>query len=149
MNNFLELTVFRFTSEGPKGKIKKVIEFSPYEETIWNLGFGDEKEGDWEVSIVSDIDDLRKVIQTVANAAHHFTEKYPERRIFINPVDERRKLLYNRLFKEKFEEILLFFNLEGVDLSAFKIYQYEPSRIYDAFVLSRKKSIFETQTSEK
>jgi hypothetical protein len=46
------LTVFRFTSEGPKGRIKKVIEFSEFEKDVWNLGFGDETENDWDDRIM-------------------------------------------------------------------------------------------------
>jgi hypothetical protein len=34
-------TLFLFESEGPKGKVVKVIEFSRIDDDIWNLGFGD------------------------------------------------------------------------------------------------------------
>jgi hypothetical protein len=79
----------------------------------------------------------------VVNALHQFLEKYPERRVFIHPIDNRRKLLYNRIIKENLEEILLFFFIEGVDLIELKMKKYEASERYDAFVLSKKKSIFE------
>ena len=37
-----QLQVFEFTSEGPKGKIHKIVQFSPTNyKDLYNLGFGD------------------------------------------------------------------------------------------------------------
>ena len=59
------------------------------------------KGDDWADNVVSDNNDLRKVLQTIANAVHLFFDHYPEDEIFIAPLDKQRKLLYNRIFQQK------------------------------------------------
>jgi hypothetical protein len=75
---------FEFYSEGPKGKIKKIIQFkklvapeSPHD--IYNLAFGDLKEnGKIDDLSISDNKDSEKVLTTVATAVIAFTNKHPD-----------------------------------------------------------------------
>ena len=76
------MTRFKFISEGPKGAIEKVIEFRLFQRNRWNLAFGDAQGKDWEDNIISDNDDMRIVLQTVANTVHLFFEKYPDQEIY-------------------------------------------------------------------
>ena len=76
---------FEFFSEGPKGKIKKVIQFTRINglntlSDTYNLGFGDYDEGKGRIDdlIVSDNKDSEKVLSTVATAVILFTNKYPK-----------------------------------------------------------------------
>ncbi len=126
-----EQTGFRFTSVGAKGEIVKIVLFSPYGDT-WNLAFGDETENSFDDSVVTGNDDLRKVMQTIANIVHDFTEKYPDRKIFIEPVDSRRKLLYNRIFQQKEEEVSRYFYLKGYLFKENIREDYMSTKIYDA-----------------
>jgi hypothetical protein len=139
--NYTETVEFRFTSVGEKGEIKKIIEFYPIQENQWNLGFGDLKDGDWVDSVVSNNNDFRKVLQTVANAIHIFLEMYPHQEIIIIPVDNRRKLLYNRMFQQKWDEIEPVFVVKARDLSSEdSLYEdYNPRKIFDYFVIKQKK----------
>ncbi len=132
---------YRFTSVGKKGEIKKIIEFAYLGENLWNLGFGDVKGSDWEDNIISDNNDFRKVLQTVANTVHYFYEKYPDHNIQILPIDYQRKLLYNRVFQQKWHEIEPLFIVMGIikNEEDVLIYDYEPSKIFDEFVISKKK----------
>ncbi len=36
-----QFTTFEFVSEGPKGRIEKIANFSQFSNGIYNLGFGD------------------------------------------------------------------------------------------------------------
>jgi hypothetical protein len=111
----LENLTFEFDSHGPKGTITKIVQFTPLpqNELLYNLGFGDKIEGTFDDSTVSDNNDMRLVLQTIANLVHDFLDKYPNRTILVIPVDRRRKLLYNRVFQQRFEEITSSFFVEG------------------------------------
>lgn len=132
--------VFTFTSVGDKGSIEKIIEFYCFDNNLWNLGFGDVKGDDWEDNVISDNNDFRKVLQTVANSIHQFCDMYPYQDIQIVPLDYQRKLLYNRIFQQKWREIEPAFIVKGRLLSEknpiFK--DYEPSELVDEFLISRK-----------
>lgn len=132
-----ELTQFRFTSTGPKGTIKKIIEFQPIEENQWNLAFGDVKDNDWEDNVISDNDDMRLVLQTVANTVHVFLEKYPGREVYIEPLDRQRKILYNRIFQQKWVEIEPIFYVKGEVSSGF-FEDYSPQKLYNGFLITQK-----------
>lgn len=131
---------FSFTSEGDKGSIEKMIEFSPMQNNRWNLGFGDLQDNDWVDSVVSNNNDMRKVLQTVANAVHAFFDIYKDHEILIMPVDRRRKLLYNRTFQQKWTEIDPIFSVKAIDLNKVqpKIEEYTPKKIFDYFLITKK-----------
>ena len=135
-----ELVQFRFTSVGRKGEIEKIIEFSFIPKRPWNLGFGDVKDDDWEDDVISNNNDFRKVLQTVANAVHEFCDMYPNAEIAFIPLDERRKLLYNRVFQQRWHEIEPLFNVKAVDMKteAPSFEFYNPKRVFDFFVIIRK-----------
>ncbi len=133
----VESTKFRFTSIGPKGAIRKIIEFQPYKRNRWNLAFGDMQTNDWEDNVISDNDDMRLVLQTVANSVHAFLEKYPEREVYIEPLDRQRKILYNRIFQQKWTEIEPLFSVKGmIEHDIFE--DYSPQKLYNGFVIAQK-----------
>ncbi len=59
---------YEFFSEGPKGKIKKVIRYTKIGDAVFNLAFGDLDEATGEISdtVVTNNNDSRKVLATVA-----------------------------------------------------------------------------------
>ena len=62
------LTTFYFLSEGPKGKIEKIIQFSVVnQDNLFNLAFGDKnlETGEIDDKIVTDNGDSEKVLATV------------------------------------------------------------------------------------
>lgn len=124
--------------------IEKIVEFKPLTANLWNLAFGDKKENDWEDNTISNNDDMRKVLQTIVNAIHLFLDFYPESDILIRPLDYQRKLLYNRTFQQKWSEIdKLFYVLAFVINDSNHIVEdYNPTKIYDYFVISRKNDNF-------
>lgn len=134
---------FSFTSVGNKGDIKKIIEFRRLKQNRWNLAFGDVKGKSWTDNVVSDNDDLRKVLQTVANAVHVFFELYPKHEVVIIPLDRQRKLLYNRIFQQKWAEIDPIFIIKAIILEDAnpRFEAYNPLKIYDYFILKLKNNI--------
>ncbi|MEK7253825.1 MAG: hypothetical protein AAB316_03715 [Bacteroidota bacterium] len=143
-----ELTDFRFESIGRQGVILKAIEFRFYRKGRWNLAFGDVKGKYWTDDVVSDNGDMRKVLQTVANAVHLFLSRYPGRKVWIEPLSRKHKFLYNRIFQQKHEEIAEEFEVRGVLLLEDEnelTEAYQPGKIYDAFILSLKLLTFEKQ----
>ena len=72
-------TTFEFVSEGPKGRILKLVKYDEYGNTgMYNLGFGD-KLGDsnrFDDKIISDNQDSKMVLATVAATLYEFTEKW-------------------------------------------------------------------------
>src|SRR5688572_9959597 len=85
-SNFLS---FEFYSSGPKGKIKKIIQFkkiiaSGAQNDIYNLAFGDYNETEDKIDdlVISNNKDSEKVLATIAEAVVSFTDEYPEALVF-------------------------------------------------------------------
>ena len=129
-------TYFFFESEGKQGKIIKIVEFSPYKGNRWNLGFGDWQNGKINDSIITNNHDAMMVIRTVSKITLHFFEHYPDRIVYINPVDEKRKKLYNLVFKRHFLEISPIFDVIGYINEESETYSIEKN--YDSFEIKLK-----------
>ncbi len=136
-----QTVAFRFTSVGHKGSIEKIVEFSYVQEHYWNLGFGDVKGDDWDDDVISNNNDSRKVLQTVANAIHLFFDLYPDQNVLILPLDNQRTLLYNRVFQQKWKEIEPIFTVKAGVLSEplSKFENYNPKKLYNNFSICPKK----------
>ncbi|MCC7464678.1 MAG: hypothetical protein IT261_00320 [Saprospiraceae bacterium] len=130
-------TQFIFFSEGRMGRVMKVIIISPYHRNRWNLAFGDvQPDGGIDDTIKTNNNDVAKVIGTVAQAALLFSEKHPGCSLVIFPVDEKRKWLYNLIFRRRLEEIQEVFEIFGKKGRLWRA--YDPNVVFDAFELFRK-----------
>jgi hypothetical protein len=127
-------TWFFFESEGPQGKIPKVVAFRDYGNNIWNIGFGDLRRGKIQDSVVSNNQDLVRVMNTVAQTIRVFLETHPAAILQIRPVDERRKRLYNGIFQRRFAEIDKKFRVVGIREGITEL--YSPKQFYDKFEIS-------------
>ena len=79
-------TVFEFASEGPKGTIRKIIQFQQTTEPfLYNLAFGDKniniKTGKLDDLVISNNGDSEKVLATVIAALYIFFDAHP--RVFV------------------------------------------------------------------
>jgi hypothetical protein len=131
-------TQYFFHSEGRQGKILKIVIFTHIIDDLWNLGFGDVdiKSGYIDGIIVTNNQDVAKVIGTVAKIAHAFFADFPDRSIEITPIDERRGRLYNYVFQKHFKDIQPSFDVLG---SINKVEEpYNPNNFYDTFKLKLK-----------
>jgi|RhiMetdeSRZDD1v2_1073273.scaffolds.fasta_scaffold44026_3 uncharacterized protein DUF6934 len=95
-DNFLE---YAFYSEGPKGRIKKVIRFTPqnaYGTTYFNVGFGDwdYEENNIDDLVITNNYDRDKVLATVAATVLDFTEYFPNALVYAKGSTPARTRLY-------------------------------------------------------
>jgi hypothetical protein len=127
---------FGFRSEGINGSILKIVMFTLNEEGNWNLGFGDWRNNDVDDKVMTNNHDVVKVIGTVAKVTYDFFANYPDAVIVIDPVDEKRKKLYNIVFQRHYKDIKNNFHILARRDEQFEI--YSPSKFYDKFQLSLK-----------
>ncbi len=130
-------TYYYFESEGSQGKIAKIVTFSRLNNKYWNLGFGDLQGNKINDSVVSNNNDIIKIISTVAKIAYEFSDKFPKRGLEINPIDEKRKSLYNHFFRRNYATIDANFHILGVNNEGDEEI-YSPKKNYDLFRLKRK-----------
>ncbi len=133
---FRNQTRYLFESKGPKGVILKLIVFTQIEGNLWNLGFGDMKKGQLDSTIITNNQDVRRVLNTVARAIYLFTENYPERIVRISPLDSKRAKLYNLVFQRRHFEIVEQFDAFGWRGNERSV--YSPGNFYEAFEIHRK-----------
>jgi hypothetical protein len=118
-SNFLQ---YDFYSEGPKGKIKKVVLYTylltldgvPY----YNLAFGDYDDENQRIDdlAVSDNGDRDKILATVAFTALEFTSHFRGCRILIVGSTLSRTRLYQMGIARYFREIAQLFDIQGLTM---------------------------------
>ena len=133
------ITIFEFVSQGPKGQIKKRVQYqATKQKNLFNLAFGDINPETNEIDdkVISNNKDSLKVLSTVAYTIYSFIEKYPEAIIYAEGSNPVRTRLYrigisNNLeeLKEKFE---IFGFLENVGWC-----DYEKNKDYTAFFITK------------
>jgi hypothetical protein len=129
-------TLYLFESEGEQGAIVKIVIFTHYEGVFWNLAFGDVSGNSIDDSVVSNNHDIVKVMSTIGKIVYDFSAQYPTRGIYIRPVDEKRKKLYNHVFRRNYDVINRIFDVVGI-FDAIEE-DYSPKKSYDVFKLKRK-----------
>ena len=129
-------TRFFFESEGRQGKVMKIVQFTPDQNSRWNLGFGDSHKGKVDDKIITNNFDVAKVMRTIAKIVFIFFKQYPDRVVVINPVDEKRKRLYNLVFQRHILEINPDFEIIGFIEGQPETYSSE--KYYDTFEIKLK-----------
>jgi hypothetical protein len=135
-----KLLIFEFTSIGPKGRVKKIVQYSETNlKEFFNLGFGDkdDKTGEINDAVITNNGDGQKVLATVASTVYAFTDKYPNAWIYIQGSTEVRTRLYRMGITNNLHEIRKDFNLYG--LKEDKWVEFRLNTEYQAFLIQRKK----------
>jgi hydroxypyruvate isomerase len=127
---------YLFTSKGKQGIIVKIVSFTFLEDNLWNLAFGDVHKGDFDDTVISNNHDITKIIGTVAKITYEFSAAFPSRNIHIKPVDEKRKRLYNHVFRRHYAVINNTFQIIGVKNGIEEPYSID--KVYDIFKLKRR-----------
>lgn len=129
---------FEFYSEGPKGRIRKAVFFTPIGNSLFNLGFGDWNEASQDVddSNRSNNGDRDKVLATVAFIAIKFIERFPDAQIFIAGSTPARTRLYQMGLAYNYVEIKDFLKIEGLVRDHWESFQLGIN--YKAFLITRK-----------
>jgi hypothetical protein len=134
--NIKDKIEYLFASKGQQGMIVKIVSFTLLEDNLWNLAFGDLHKGSFDDTVISNNQDIVKIIGTVAKITYEFSDTYPLRSIYIKPVDEKRKRLYNHVFRRHCDFINDTFQIIGVKNG--KEAPYSPDSFYDIFKLKRR-----------
>jgi len=133
------LSLFEFISSGPKGAIRKIIDFQPTViPGLYNLAFGDKHPATGEIDdlAISNNGDTDKVLVTVVTALYAFLDKNPEALIYAIGSTPARTRLYRmgitRFYEEMQEDFILFGRI-GKEFHGFEI-----GKEYEGFLAQRK-----------
>lgn len=132
--------IFKFISEGPNGKIVKIIKFSKTNlEGFYNLAFGDKGSSHEYINdlIISNNNDSEKVLSTVVYSVYLFTEKYPGSWIYATGSTNSRTRLYRMGLSRYLEVIEKDFDLYGLRENKWE--KFKKKIDYIAFLATRKK----------
>lgn len=136
-----QLTTFNFLSEGPKGKIEKLVQFSLVNQNnLFNLAFGDRDylTGEIDDKVVTDNGDSEKILATVVAAVYAFCDKIPEAWIYATGSTAARTRLYRIGINKYYDIVESDFEIFGQTQSEWE--RFEKGKDYQAFVVQRKKS---------
>lgn len=136
-----KLSSYEFISEGPKGLIRKQIQFTLInKEEVYNLGFGDKNLNSGEIDdlVISNNPDSEKVLATVVAAIYAFCENNPDCWVFATGSTKARTRLYQIGIAKYIDEIKEDFEVYGEDEDEWK--EFEVGKNYTSFLTRRKKS---------
>ena len=133
---------YQFTSEGPKGKIVKVIQFTQTQNIeIYNLAFGNlRNDGSVDDETTNDNKDRNKILATIAAAVYEFSSQYPDKLIFFCGTTPERTRLYRMALSVNFEELKNDFRIYGIlkGMNAFEQVPFRRGVDYFGFMIKRK-----------
>lgn len=130
---------FVFTSEGPKGNVKKVVRYTEINlKDIYNLGYGDQDPVTEFISDTSRTDnkDSLKVLATVVSTLYLFLEACPEATVIAAGSTEARTRLYRMGITANLTAITQNFELLGLTENGWQ--DFEKDVNYGAFLVRRK-----------
>ena len=131
--------LFKFTSEGPKGSIKKLVVYSEMlPGNIYNMAFGDYDEETESIDdgVITNNKDSQKVLATVASTLYIFTDKHPGVWVYSTGSNAARTRLYRMGIAANFEEIITDFEIYGLQKDDWQEFKF--GQEYEAFLVKRK-----------
>jgi hypothetical protein len=116
---------YEFISDGPRGKIKKVVRFTTIGEGVYNLGFGDliEETGDINDTVITNNDDSKQVLATAAMIVNDFLLKYPDMWVFAVGSTTSRTRLYRMGITNHWHTISTDFEVYGLANKKWELFQ--------------------------
>jgi hypothetical protein len=135
-----QFMIFEFFSEGPKGRIAKMVEYSETAtKGVYNLAFGDFDETSKtinDLSVTNNGDSL-KVLATVASTVYAFLDKYPNAFIVATGSTNVRTRLYRMGITNNLAEIKEDFDVYGLSESGIWE-EFVVGEDYEAFLITKK-----------
>jgi hypothetical protein len=132
--------IFEFVSEGPKGRIKKIVEYTETStENVFNLGFGDYDENTNSINdlSVTNNGDSLKVLATVASTVYAFLDKHPNAYVFATGSTSVRTRLYRMGITNNLAEINETFVVYGYTENG-NWEEFLVGEDYEAFLITKK-----------
>lgn len=134
---------YEFFSDGPKGRIKKIVKFSLQylsdQTAFYNLTFGDWNEAEKKIDdlIISNNNDKEKILATVALTIIEFSDQYPMMPVYVQGSTPARTRTYQMGINRHFEEIEHLFYVFGlVENSGW--HPFTIGTNYSAFLILKK-----------
>ena len=134
------LTTFEFASEGPKGRIVKVVQFIPTNlKGLFNLAFGDKNidTGQLDDMAVSNNGDTERILSTVTASVYAFTNRYPDVWVYATGSTLVRTRLYRMGILRYLDKALIDFDIFGEIGENWE--PFTKGKNYDGFLVRRKK----------
>jgi hypothetical protein len=132
---------FEFYSEGPKGRIRKVIYYqllSRWGDNVYNLAFGDWVENAKKVNdkVTTNNNDRQKILATVASTVWEFISYHPGSIVYAEGSTPSRTRLYQMGIAAYWHEISQQFEVLGFRMERWEPFQ--PGQNYEAFAIKIK-----------
>lgn len=130
---------FKFTSQGIKGDIQKLVVYTAMlEEDIYNLAFGDynEETGTIDDTVITNNNDSQKVLATVASTLYVFMNKHPNVWVYATGSNKARTRLYRMGITTNLKDIVTDFEVYGLYKDVWQ--DFEKGKEYEAFLVKRK-----------
>ena len=135
-----DFTTFEFISEGPRGLIRKLVQFTPTNlKDIYILAFGDKDNltGQIDDLAITNNSDTEKILATVVATVYAFTDKYPDSWIYAIGSTKARTRLYRMGINKYLSEARKDFDILGQKDKRWEI--FEQNTDYNGFMVRRKK----------
>lgn len=132
-------TTYEFVSEGPKGRIIKLVKYTEYGNSgVYSLGFGDKLDNSDRIDdkVISGNGDREKVLATVAATVYKFLDKYPKASVFATGSNLARTRLYRISLSNILDDITDDFEILGYFEGDWEI--FERNRDYSAFLIKKR-----------
>ena len=132
-------SVFEFISTGPKGDIKKVIQFEKTDTpNVYNLSFGNLlNDGSIDDTTINDNKDRNKILATVADTVYNFTSRSPDIYVFFSGSTLERTRLYRMAISVYYEILSKTFNIWGLLKNGYTEL-FKKNCNYTGFLIKRK-----------
>jgi hypothetical protein len=133
------LYTFEFISEGPRGKIHKIIQFTETNlKDVYNLAFGDKDKDTGQIDdlIISNNGDSEMVLATVIASVYAFTDKYPDAYVYATGSTTARTRLYRMGISKYLDEVIEDFAVYGEINNGWEDFQKDIE--YQSFLVKRK-----------
>ena len=134
-----KLEVFEFVSVGPKGRIVKLVQFTPTNyKDLYNLGFGDKniETGEINDTVISNNGDSRKVLATVVATLYAFMERHKDAMIYATGSTKSRTRPYRMGIAKYIDEVIDDFEIYGEILDGWELFKKDKE--YEAFLVKQK-----------
>jgi hypothetical protein len=133
---------FEFFSVGPKGRIKKVVQFQQLsKDGTYNLAFGDWDENSESINSNARTNngDRDKVMGAVASAVFEFMLVHSKAAVYATGATKARTRLYQMGISKHLSEITFRYKIEGWLNDKWE--PFERGKNYEAFALEKKSLI--------
>ncbi len=131
--------IFEFESTGPKGTVKKIVQYSEANvKNYYYLGFGDKDNNEATINdlVVTNNGDSQKVLATVASTIYTFTEHHPDAHIVATGSTLARTRLYRIGISNNLQAIENDFYVFGLKDGIWE--KFTKGIVYEAFLVKKK-----------